>query len=460
VTALRILLVEDDPDVHQAVASALLDEGHEVIARTDGAAALESLSQERLDLVISDIRLPKADGVAVLRHARRVAPRTDVILMTSFGAVSEAVAALKEGACDYLTKPFDVEELVVRIRALAERRALRRELDEARAQLAGASDGAIVGASAPMLRLLERLAAVAESDAPVLVTGETGTGKELVARRLHARSGRGGGPFVAVNCAAFPDSLLEAELFGHERGAFTGAVKKRDGRFKAADRGTLLLDEIAEMPMPAQAKLLRVLQDGVVEPLGTNASVRVDVRVVSATHRDLRRRISEGLFREDLYYRLNVVGLHIPPLRDRPGDLPVLVNHFFQFYLPPNAPPPEISVAGWQALSTYPFLGNVRELAHAIQHAVVLARGGVIGPEHLPEDITRAAHAGAEDERELRPLALVVKDAERAHILRVLAITRGKRAQAADLLGISRKNLWEKLRAHGISDSDVDESSG
>jgi transcriptional regulator with PAS, ATPase and Fis domain len=310
-----------------------------------------------------------------------------------------------------------------------------------------------------MLKLLDRLTTVAESDAPVLVTGETGTGKELVARRIHALSPRCAGPFMAVNCAAFPEALIEAELFGHERGAFTGAVKKREGRFKAAHGGTVLLDEIAELPPPAQAKLLRVLQDGVFEPLGTNEQVRVDVRVISATHRDLRRRVAEGSFREDLFYRLNVVGLHVPPLRDRPGDLTLLLNHFLRIYLPPRAPLPEVTVRAWQAIAAYPFLGNVREFAHALHHAVVLARGKTIDLEHLPEDVARTAASASRDGGPLRPLAVVLKQVEREHLLKALAVAGGKRTQAAELLGISRKNLWEKLRAHGISDSDVEDPS-
>jgi DNA-binding NtrC family response regulator len=457
--ALRILLVEDDPDVRDAVATALRDAGHEVVELDDGAAALLRLSNDVFDLLVTDVRLPKVSGLVIFRHARAVAPRTDAILMTSFGAVPDAVAALKEGACDYLTKPFDAPLLVARIQAIAERRGLRRELEEARARLAGATDGAIVGGAPSMRKLLERLATVAGSDAPVLVTGESGTGKELVARRIHALSARHAGPFVAVNCAAFPETLLEAELFGHERGAFTGAARKRDGRFKAADGGTLLLDEVAEIPLAAQAKLLRVLQDGVIEPLGTNTPVRVDVRLVSATHRDLRRRIAEGSFREDLYYRLNVVGLHIPPLRERTGDLPLLVHYFLRYYLPRDVPPPEISVAAWRALSSYPFLGNVRELSHAIQHAVVLGGGQTIETDHLPEDITRLA-ARREDAGEPLVLAAILKQAEREHLIRVLAMTGGQRTRAAALLGITRKNLWEKLRAHGISDSDVDEPAG
>ena len=455
---LRILVVEDDADVRAAVVDALQAAGHETTAAIDGAVALEQLATGSLDLVITDVRMPKVDGLTLFRRTRELVPRPDVILMTSFGSVVDAVAALKEGARDYLTKPFDFAELVVRVGTIAERRGLQRQLEAARAQISASAATQIVGHSPGIRRLLSRVETVAPSDAAVLITGETGTGKELVARRLHALSGRSAGPFVAVNCAAFPDTLLEAELFGYARGAFTGATRARDGRFKAADRGTLLLDEVAEMPLPAQAKLLRVLQEGQFEPLGTNTSVRGDVRIVSATHQDLRRRIAEGLFREDLYYRLNVVAVHIPPLRERPGDLPLLVSHFLRLHGAPGDPIPDVSLPAWQALAAYPFLGNVRELGHAIHHAVVLSHGGTIELEHLPDDITRVA-ATTDGDKAVKPLAQVVKQAEGEHLLRALAIAGGKRMLAAELLGISRKNLWEKLRAHGLSDSDVDDAS-
>jgi DNA-binding NtrC family response regulator len=454
---LRILVADDDPDVRGAVVDALEAEGHEVTPVGDGASALERLSVTSFDLLITDVRMPKVDGLTLFRRALELDPRPDVILMTSFGSVADAVGALKRGASDYLTKPFDLDELAVRVGTIAERRSLQRKLAAARAQLAASTETQIVGESPGIRRLLERVEMVADSDAAVLVTGETGTGKELVAKRIHGLSPRSAGPFVAVNCAAFPETLLEAELFGYARGAFTGATQAREGRFKAADRGTLLLDEVAEMPLPAQAKLLRVLQEGRFEPLGTNTSVRVDVRIVSATHRDLRRRIAEGQFREDLFYRLNVVAVHIPPLRERPSDLPLLVNHFLRLHLPPGAPLPDVSVAAWQALTAYPFLGNVRELGHAIQHAVILSRGRAIELECLPEDITRLA-ATAGPDRTIKPLAQIVKQAEREHLLRALAVAAGKRVRAAELLGISRKNLWEKLKAHGLSDSDVEES--
>jgi DNA-binding NtrC family response regulator len=452
---LRILLAEDDPIVRNASAEALRAAGHEVHEVADGAAALAAVAESVFDVVISDVRMPKVDGVAVFRGVRQTSKGTDVILMTSFGAVADAVTALKEGAYDYLTKPFDLDELVIRVGGIAARRALTAELAEARERLAGEAGAQIVGTSPAMLSLLARLDAVADSDASVVVTGESGTGKELVARRIHARGARRARPFVAVNCAAFPETLLEAELFGHERGAFTGAVKKRQGRFQSADTGTLFLDEVGEIPLSAQAKLLRVLEEGVVEPLGTDTPIHVDVRVVSATHRDLRKAIAEGRFREDLFYRLNVVGLHVPPLRDRRGDLAVLVSHFLSRLLPGKEPPP-ISVRAWEALSTFPFPGNVRELGHAIQHAVVLARGGPIDVEHLPDDLVKVAASPAASHA-VPPLATVMKEAERAHLLRALAATKGKRLQAAQLLGISRKSLWEKLRAHEIADSDVED---
>jgi transcriptional regulator with PAS, ATPase and Fis domain len=303
-----------------------------------------------------------------------------------------------------------------------------------------------------MLRLMDRVNTIATSHAPVLLQGESGTGKELVARALHDRGARHGKPFIAVNCAAFPDTLLEAELFGHERGAFTGAVRRRDGRFRAAHGGTLLLDEVAEMSLPAQAKLLRVLQEGSIEPLGTNESVRVDVRVISATHRNLKENITTGLFREDLYYRLNVLNIDIPPLRDRKGDLPLLAQYFVKKFTKPGASPPRVSPAAWRALTEFPFPGNVRQLGHAIEHAMVLANGTDIDVRHLPRDIAHVDEALRTTTTVPRPLGTAMKEFEREYIQRALAQADGKRTLAAEILGISRKNLWEKLRMHGFGD--------
>jgi DNA-binding NtrC family response regulator len=306
-----------------------------------------------------------------------------------------------------------------------------------------------------------RIEMIAPSDAPTLVTGESGTGTELVARMLHAGSPRAAKPFVAVNCAAFPQTLIEAELFGFERGAFTGAVKRRDGRFRAADGGTIFLDEIAELPLPAQAKLLRVLQEGTFEPLGTNTTVHVDVRVISATHRNLKDRIAEGAFREDLYYRVNVIEIPLPPLRERPGDLSLLVQYFLQSFTPSGRPLPTVSPAAWAALSHYQYPGNVRELSHALEHAVVLSGGAENEVRHLPPGNSAQAASGGRvvpelGAPEIRPLHIALREFEREYLLRAMAQASGKRVRAAELLGISRKSLWEKLRLHGISDVETE----
>jgi DNA-binding NtrC family response regulator len=450
---LNVLLVDDEPDIGLAASEALRDAGHRVTVSMSGAQALEQLTTQVFDVMICDVRLPGMDGLTLFRRSRQESPDTAVILMTAFAAVQDAVAAVKEGAHDYLTKPFDIDEITLRVQRIAEHRALLRELDDARAQLAQHSaEETVIGRSPQMLRLMDRVNTIATSHAPVLIRGESGTGKELIARALHERGARRGKPFVAVNCAAFPDTLLEAELFGHERGAFTGAVRRREGRFRAAHGGTLLLDEVAEMSLPAQAKLLRVLQEGTIEPLGTNESLRVDVRVVSATHRDLKERIASGLFREDLYYRLNVLDVDIPALRDRKGDLPLLVQYFLKKFTKPGRAIPSLSPAAWKALSQFPFPGNVRELGHAIEHAAVLADGGEIDVRHLPRDIVRATETTEELATVPRPLGTALKEFEREYLQRALAQADGKRTVAAEILGISRKNLWEKLRMHGFSE--------
>jgi two-component system response regulator AtoC len=451
--SLNVLLVDDEPDIGLAAGDALRDAGHRVSVATSGAQALEMIGKQVFDVMICDVRLPGVDGLTLFRRTRQESPDTAVILMTAFAAVQDAVAAVKDGAHDYLTKPFDIDEITLRVQRIGEHRALLRELDEARAQLAEHSaDETVIGRSTQMLRLMDRVNTIATSHAPVLIRGESGTGKELVAKALHERGPRRGKPFVAVNCAAFPDTLLEAELFGHERGAFTGAVRRRDGRFRAAHGGTLLLDEVAEMSLPAQAKLLRVLQEGTIEPLGTNESLRVDVRVISATHRDLKERITTGAFREDLYYRLNVLDVNIPPLRDRRGDLPLLVQYFLRKFTRTGRALPKVTPAAWNALSQFPFPGNVRELGHAIEHAAVLADGGDIDVRHLPRDIAQAGEGAAATPVAPRPLGTALKEFEREYLQRALAQADGKRTVAAEILGISRKNLWEKLRMHGFSD--------
>jgi len=466
-----ILLIDDEPELRQALAEVLKDAGHAITEVGDGQAAVGPISTKSFDVILSDVRLPGVDGLKLLRLARKESPLTDFILMTAFAEVDEAVAALKEGASDYLTKPFDIEELLHLVARLDSTRSMRRELTEARRALSARPEhNKLIGHSAQMTKIRARINMIAPSDAATLILGESGTGKELVARMIHEHSPRAAKPFVAVNCAAFPDTLIEAELFGFERGAFTGAVKKREGRFRAADGGTLFLDEIAELPLPAQAKLLRVLQDGTVEPLGTDQSVKVDVRIVSATHRNLREHVAQGLFREDLFYRINVLDVSLPPLRDRDGDLPLLIEFFLQGFTKTDAAGnklvPTISTDAYAALSAYRFPGNVRELGHAIEHAAVLAGHGDITLDHLPAAIAEEAPSGPTSTlasmsamtldgapAAVVPLSIAVREFEKGHLRRALAATGGKRVKAAEMLGISRKSLWEKLRMYDVEDA-------
>jgi DNA-binding NtrC family response regulator len=391
---LRVLLVDDEPDVHVGSAQVLRDAGHDVHVASGGEQALAIMTALKIDVLLTDVRLPKLDGLSLFRLTRRQSPTTTVIVVTACAEVDEAIAAVKEGAHDYLRKPVASEDIGRCIERIAAQVSIQREHVKVRVQLARlASSEQIVGRSTVMCRLMDRLNAIASRDAPVLLLGETGTGKEQIARVLHDRSPRRSKPFVAVDCAFFPDTLLEAELFGTERRASTGAATRRAGRFQAAHGGTLLLDEVGDLSAAAQVKLLRVLETQTVEPPGTNAAIPVDVRVMSATHRDLRMRVRDGLFREDLYHRLNVLGIDVPPLRERDGDLPLLVQYFLNKFHRRGSRPVRMSPAAWSALSTFAFPGNVRQLGHAIEHAMVMANDGEIEPRHLPPEITAAAGA-------------------------------------------------------------------
>ena len=452
---LTILVADDEPDLCSLIAEALGDEGHTVTCAKDGAEALALVAGTTYDVVLADVRLPRVDGLTLFRRLRAQSPSTDMILMTGHATVADAVAVLKEGAFDYLTKPVMVDELTAQLARLVTFRALHQEVEAARADLRRPPPALerLVGHSPQMRHLIKRVETVANSDASVVITGESGTGKELVAHALHDLGGRAGKPFVAVNCAAFPDTLIEAELFGHERGAFTDATSRREGRFVAASGGTLFLDEVAELSPAAQAKLLRVLQEGTVEPLGSNQSVHVDVRVISATHRNLQQRIAEGLFRADLYYRINTIDLAIPPLRERAGDLAVLVKVFLEKYSN-GEQRGGITWRAWNTLAAYEFPGNVRELMHTVEHAALLAAGGPIDLQHLPSAIRggRATEVVAAASK-MTPLREAAQAFERGYLLRALAESDGRRGKAAEALGISRKSLWEKLRAYGVTEA-------
>jgi DNA-binding NtrC family response regulator len=454
----KLLLAEDDRIVRITVRDALEDAGYDVTACADGAAAAAALEREPFDIFLTDVRLPGEDGLGLFRRARRVQPEAGVVLMTAFADAEDAVAVMREGARDYLQKPFEIDELLLRIGRVRDELAFRRAMQVGAAPKS--SMGGIRGDSAPMRRLLDRVEAAASSDVAVLITGETGTGKDLCARTIHERSRRAGKPFVVVNCAAIPEALLESELFGHEKGAFTGADRRRVGRFEAADGGTLFLDEVGELAPGSQAKLLRAIETSTFEPVGASRSVHVDVRVVAATNRDLGAEIARGAFRKDLYYRLNVIDIETPPLRVRRSDIPALVSAFLaEIAARQGRAIPELDPRVAAALGAHDYPGNVRELQHALERAVALARGGPIRLEHLPSDMVPPgaapdlpAPAGGED---LAPLGRAVEEFEQSYIRRALEKTGGHRGRAAALLGISRKSLWERLREATRAKRDV-----
>jgi DNA-binding NtrC family response regulator len=445
---MRILLAEDEVTIAVTLKDALEEAGHVVEAVTDTAGALNALAESRPDVVLTDIRMAGEGGMEVLRRAKELDPDLPVIVMTGFATIDQAVEAMRLGAFDYIQKPFRNEAMVRKIDALSRVRKLEAENEELRAQLFSQKDfEGFVGNSPAMRAVFERIATVARTDATVLIEGESGTGKECAARALHRSSNRREGPFVAISCAALPESLLEAELFGYERGAFTDARKERRGRFELADKGTLFLDDIDDMPLSVQVKLLRVLQERTLERLGSEITRRVDIRIVAATKVPLRREVQEGRFREDLFYRINVVPLVLPPLRERAGDVPLLIQFLLErhgnrrFSLSPSTT---------AALERYAWPGNVRELENAIQRAVALVGDGrELRREHLlpPDPRWRGAN---EVGTPVRPLREVMHEAEREHLRRALQATGGHRSQTAVMLGISRKVLWEKLKEHGI----------
>jgi two-component system NtrC family response regulator len=447
----RILLVDDDASLLRVTQKQLSDAGYAVIAVSDADEALDAF-EGGVDLVLSDVQMPGTDGLALLAEIKRRDANAAVVMITAHGTVERAVTAMKTGALDFLEKPFTRERLLLTVTKALRYRSLAAENLRLRHELSDRfSFDRIIGGSAGMKEVFRTLGRVAGTEATVLLTGESGTGKELVARAVHYHGARPKGPFVAVNCAAIPEPLLESELFGHTKGAFTGATSARPGRFTDADGGTLLLDEIGEMPVDLQTKLLRVLQDGEVHPVGATKSHRVDVRVVASTNRDLAAAMAEGAFREDLYYRIAVVTIEIPPLRRRRDDIPLLVSHFLDKL---GAGDATLTPDFMPALRAYRWPGNVRELENVIQRAIVLRRKpDELSAADLPEHL-REAPSGADEEAFVLPAEGVsLAEVEKSLIRQALAAADGNRSQAARLLGITRQTLLYRLEKHGLKDN-------
>ncbi|HKQ64054.1 MAG TPA: sigma-54 dependent transcriptional regulator [Methylomirabilota bacterium] len=440
-----LLVADDDPGLRESLERTLTREGYRVVLASDGRAALERVQAGGVDLIVTDLRMPGLTGLELLRAAKAIMPDVDVILLTAFGTVEEAVKAMKDGAYDFLTKPFRREQLIKLVDKALERRdlieqnkALKKQLEDIRAK------GQMIGSSPSFRRMLTLVEQVADSSATILIQGESGAGKELVARAIHERSGRRNGPFVAVNCAALPETLLESELFGYEKGAFTGAAGRKDGRFELANAGTLFLDEVADLSLVTQPKILRVLQEGEFERLGGTRTIQVDVRIVAATNQDLADMVKEKRFREDLYYRLNVITVRVPPLRERHEDIRLLAQHYLRVYAAKNGRKLDgFANEALERLESYRWPGNVRELENLIERMVLLARKDRIDAEDLPEEIAGVKRPPRDAILELvgTPLA----DVEQRLLDETLRITGGNKTQAAKLLGIDVRTVARKL---------------
>ena len=447
----KILVIDDDESLRRVLEYNLAQEGYAVLTASSGEQGLDLLRKEGADLVVTDVRMPGMDGLQVLEGVRKVDPNIQVIILTAFGTIEMAVEAMKAGAFHYISKPFNRDELKLTIKKALQLKELERENVALRQELKERTGlDAIIAESPPMSQVLELVVRVAPTETTVLILGESGTGKELIARAIHGSSPRAHGPFVAVNCAAIPETLLESELFGHVKGAFTGAIRDRVGKFEAAEGGTIFLDEIGEMRPDLQVKILRVLEERMLERVGDNRLIRVDVRVLAATNKDLSKAIQAGEFREDLYYRLNVVPLQIPPLRERREDIRPLAQHFLKRL----GASPRLTIApeAFRALESYDWPGNVRELENALERAMIFHRGDVISLADLPETIRAPkAKEAAALPVSLPEAGLSLEEVEKELILRALQKHDWNQSRAARYLGITRHTLLYRIEKHNIA---------
>lgn len=440
-----ILIVDDEKKIGSLLTAELNDHGHRASYTTSPADALDKIKEKSPDILITDLRMEGMDGITLLKKSREVSPHTDVIIMTAYASVETAVATMREGAYDYVIKPFKTEELLLVVSRLEEKRRLQTENQDLRSYLSGGGGDDIIGSSAAMLKIKKIIQGLSSSDAAVLIRGESGTGKELVAKAIHRVSARSGGPFIALNCAAIPETLLESELFGYERGAFTGATRRKTGFFQLADKGTLFLDEIGDLPASLQAKLLRVLENHRISPLGSEREIQVDIRLISATHRPLEQEIAVGRFREDLFYRLNVFPIMLPPLRERKEDVKDIAVHFLAGW---GRHKEDLTGGALHKLTGYAWPGNIRELRNVLERAVILSPSGSITEDDIliGEGVPGPGVAPASEPATTLNLA----EMEKQVILKALEQASGNKSKAARILGITRRALYGRLVRYGI----------
>ena len=443
-----ILIVEDEKILRISLADALKDEGYTVLASTNGKEALAAIEQGIFSVIITDIRLPDISGMEILRKSMEIAAAVPVVMMTGYGNIKDAVESMRIGAFDYITKPFDLEEMFVTVSKALEVNAITEENIRLKKELSSQfSAGKIIGESKAMQSVFALLDKVSRTESTVLLLGESGTGKELVASTVHYQGARKKKAIIRVNCAALPDDLIESELFGYEKGAFTGADIKKPGRFDMADGGTLFLDEIGDLPPLTQTKLLRFLEEKTFERLGSTSTVSVDVRIIAATNKNLEREVNKGTFREDLYYRLNVIPVILPPLRKRIEDIPLLIDSFTRKFNDQFGTNVFFGTDAIKELLKYGFPGNVRELLNVVDRCIALASGKIIGRNDLPAHILQ----NQKDKVPLLSLQQVSVEAEKNHIVRILRMTQGNRSKAAEILGVNRKTLWEKINNYNLN---------